>query len=316
MDLQLLPYPERLHIELTSRCNFKCLICKHGYENYGEDLSGNICNIIVNEMAPYLSEIELQGTGESLLSANFEKVFDAASINKSCRLNLITNASLLQDTLIDRLVRSNMQLTISLDGYHKDEFRMHRPVGDFDLIIHNIRKIYEKRKKIDNKSFSCVINMVVTQYNRNSVHKAVDMAYLLGIDFLFVSEVRPCMPGEMWDKFRLDTIADRHIFNTYINDCMRYAAGKKIGFHFNPFMENKKIKKKVCVSPWKHTYIYANGDVSLCCELHKIYGNLQYQDFASIWNGACLNNFRNLMLLEEYDSHCLKCCLPWGLPYE
>ena len=76
MSLELLhSFPERLHLELTSRCNYKCITCKHGYVNYGEDLDDNILEIILNELMPHLKELELQGTGESLLSSRFMKVF-------------------------------------------------------------------------------------------------------------------------------------------------------------------------------------------------------------------------------------------------
>jgi len=315
MNLPLFSYPERIHVELTSKCNFKCIICRHGHEAYGEDLNEYLCGILVNELIPHTTEIELQGTGESLLNPNFEKVFDASARNEYRRLNLITNASLLTDDLIKRFVKSNMQLIVSLDDSNKENFKLQRPNGNFDVVINNLYRVQAARKNA-NKAFSFVINMVCSQLTRNSVHNMIDLAYTAGVDFLFVSEVRPCMPDNAWQKLRLDKIEDRSAFDDYIAKCLRYAKSKKIGFRFNKYTENKTIRKKLCVAPWKHIFLYANGDLSACCELNCKFGCLQAENFQSIWNGEALNIFRSNMLMGDFDPHCLNCCLSWGLPYE
>jgi MoaA/NifB/PqqE/SkfB family radical SAM enzyme len=315
VNIPPLAYPERIHIELTSRCNFKCITCRHGYESYGEDLAENLCDVFVNELLPHAREIELQGTGESLLNTYFENIFEAAVADEWRRINLITNASLFTPELINRFVKSNLQLVISLDGSNKNEFKMQRPIGDFDAIINNFNMIRTMRKNA-NHAFSCVINMVCTRLTQNSVHKMIDLASELGVDFIFVSEVRPCMPDENWEKLRLDKIENRPAFDLYIEKCTHYAANKNIGFYFNPYSVNRIIKKKICAAPWKHIYLYSNGDVASCCEMNCKYGNLQTEQFVSIWNGNPLSVFRANMLMGEYDIHCLNCCLPWGLTYE
>jgi MoaA/NifB/PqqE/SkfB family radical SAM enzyme len=257
----------------------------------------------------------LQGTGESLLNPRFEQIFDAAAADESRRLDLITNASLLNRELIHRFIKSNMQLVISLDGSDKIEFTLQRPIGNFDAIMNNLYIIQAARGNAV-KSFSCVINMVCTRLTCNSVHKMIDLAVEIGIDFLFVSEVRPCMPDEEWEKLRLDNIEDRSAFDAYIANCTHYAAAKNIGFNFNAYSENKAIKKKVCAAPWRHIYLYSNGDISSCCELDRKYGNLQKEHFNSIWNGEVLNIFRSNMLMGKFEPRCLNCCLPWGLTHE
>lgn len=317
MQCNILNYPERVHVELTSRCNFKCLTCKHGYESYGEDLDDDVCDVLVNEIIPNLKEIELQGTGESLLSHNFSKVFNAAIESKNCRLILITNASLLTDEYIEKMVESNMQLVVSLDGSDIETFKMHRPIGIFEIVIKNLYKIQAHREKIGNTDFSFVINTVVTRKNLKKLRNMIDLASNIGVDYLFASEVRECMPNKrMWDEFRLDNYENREQLNKLIIECKEYAKGKNVGFNFNPYLEEKAQKKKVCISPWKHIFIFANGDVSVCCELNKKFGNIKADGFKNIWNSEKLNDFRNNMLFQDYDKHCLECCLPWGITYE
>lgn len=307
-------FPQRAHIELTSRCNFKCLTCKHGYTEYGEDLDDTICDELISNVIPNLKEIELQGTGEALLSKNFPKIFQAAVLNQQCRIILITNGALLTGELIEKMVLANMQLVVSLDGPDACTFAQHRPVGDFMTVIRNMKRIQELRLQRGNPKFSFVVNMVVTKWNYQKISSMIDLLSSIGVDYLFASEVRECMPDKQtWDKLRLDNIEDRESFSSLIESFAVKATKCGLGFKFNSLCQNKPLKKANCVSPWKHIFIYANGDISVCCELNNAFGNMSNNSLKEIWNSEKLNQFRNDMIFKNFDCHCLNCCLPWGL---
>ena len=309
-------FPERLHLELTSRCNYKCITCKHGYVNYGEDLDDNIINIILNDIMPHLKELELQGTGESLLSSKFMKVFQSAQEN-NCKVTLITNASLLTEDIIRKFVRANMQLVISLDGADSETFKVHRPTGDFDKIKSNLEMLSKYKRDSNNDLFSLVINMVITNYNYQTISDMLSFAKQYGVDYVYASEVRECMPDKKaWDKLRIDNATNREEIIRSINNACEYSKEIGIGFTFNPYIKNHKLCKTLCISPWKHMFVYANGDISVCCELNTVFGNITNSSFKDIWNGEKLNQFRNDMILKNYDYHCTNCCLPWGLTNE
>lgn len=310
-------YPKRLHIELTSRCNFKCLTCKHGYVDYGEDLNDKVLDNIIEELLPNISEIEMQGTGESLLSKNFIKLFNAVSKYNNIKMILITNASLLNEELIKKIVNSNFNLIISLDGSNELSFSSNRPFVDYNKIISNLKKIAGEKKKINNSNFLFTINMVATKINYKCIKDLVTLSKDLNIDFLHISEVRECMPNkDQWNKFRIDNISNRSEIENYITECRKYAKELGVGFLFNPYQKQNMIRKKICISPWRHVFIASNGNISCCCEQNKIFGNLNEESFFQIWNGDKFNAFRNNMILMEYDEICRNCCLPWGITYE
>jgi radical SAM protein with 4Fe4S-binding SPASM domain len=307
---------DRIQIELTSKCNFKCLTCKHGFEDYGEHLDDKVCDVVCYDIIPYSKEIELQGTGESLLSPHFHRVLNTA-IQHSCYVILITNASLLNDDLINKFISANMQLIVSLDGANANTFSLHRPIGSFSDIINNLSKIVRYKVNHSCSNFSLVVNMTVTKLNYREIPQMIELLSSLGIDYLFASEVRECMPDRtIWDSFRLDNIKDRAEFDTKIKQYAELAQTHELGFSFNPYLQEKKLKKKICPSPWKHLFVKANGDISVCCELNNYFGNLKTDTIQEIWNNTNLNAFRNEMLLGVYNRHCLNCCLSWGLPYE
>lgn len=310
-------FPVRAHIELSSRCNFRCLTCKHAAGNLGQDMADNICDAIIKEMLPHLNELEMQGTGEALLNRNFERVFDAASQNGQCHIVLITNASLLNDRMIQKFVRSNMRLVFSIDGPDSDFFSMQRPVGSFDKVVEMIELVRDERRKMTNLLFSSEINMVLTRLNMTALMDMVDFAYRMCVDHLFVSEVRNCMENqEYWELLRLDNIDNRMSMIENIEKARNYACKLGLGFTFNPIHHATKNRRKICISPWQHIYINAKGDVSFCCELGLSLGSIAEKTFREVWNGAIANIFRNNMLIGEYHPSCLKCCLPWGIAHD
>ncbi len=310
-------YPKRLHVEVTSRCNFNCITCKHGFVNYGNDMPKSVMDVVIEELLPFASEIEMQGTGESLLSKDFKRLFDATNKYPSIKKILITNASLISKSQVDEFVTSNMELIISLDGANFDSYRLNRPVGDFNKIVNTLKKIGEKRLLIGNAKFSYIINMVVTRENYKCIEELIKLAKSVGVDFLHISEVRECMPDkDTWNRLKLDQCNERDEFERYLEKCMELAKEIQLGFSFNPYEKENQIKKKICISPWQHVFIGADGDVKFCCEQNYIIGNLLQSSFEDIWNGKTATEFRNKMIEQEYHSICRNCCLPWGITYE
>ena len=238
-------YPKRLHIEVTSRCNFKCLTCKHGFVNYGNDMSETILKTVIEELLPYANEIEMQGTGESLLSPNFNRLYDATKQYPNIKKILITNASLISEEQINDFVRNNMELIVSLDGASFDSYRLNRPVGDFGKIMSTLKRIGEEREKNGNSKFSYIINMVATRENFHCIAELINLAKQIGVDFVHISEVRECMPDKStWDRLNLDQCDERSIFETYVSNCAILAKETGVGFSFNPYEKRNQIKKK------------------------------------------------------------------------
>lgn len=307
----------RAQVELSSKCNFRCVTCRHGYDEYGQHLPASIYMMICNELLPTLDTLELQGTGESLLSPHISDIVSNAIHNNVKEITLITNASLLSEAHLRQFVGANVQLIVSLDGPDAKTFSMHRPVGNFDNIVNNLALINNIRKESAKDTFSFTVNMVLTRMNYHTIPAMIELLSEIGAAHLFVSEVRECMPDKAtWEALNILDLTFRQEFTLMIARCASLAQEKGIGFTFNPNKKPNKIRKKLCEAPWRHVFISADGGVSVCCELPKIFGNLAENSLSQIFACDELQNFRNNMLLGEYDSHCINCCLPWGLPYE
>lgn len=305
----------RAQIELSSRCNYKCITCKHGYHDYGEDLQSDLCDMLIKDVIPNLKILELQGTGESLLCRKTQEFLSAAT-SLATEVTLITNGSLLNKAIMKSIISAGAQLVISLDGSTEKIYSMHRPVGDFYAVVENIKQMISLRNQAVDTGFSIVVNMVLTKFNLDDIPNMIELLSKLGVDYLFVSEVRECMPNpKVWKNINLLHEVSTSNFVNMIDGCKILARSKGIGFGFNPNVKPNGIKKKVCEAPWRHIFISANGDVSVCCELGIVFGNLNFQHLDEILNSHKLLKFQEDMLAGQYDSHCIHCCLPWGLPY-
>lgn len=64
--------------------------------------------------------------------------------------------------------------------------------------------------------------------------------------------------------------------------------------------------KKRCWIPFKQAIIERNGDVRACCYNPFVMGNLNFQDFESIWYGKHFNNLRDSIISEKYNYGCDK----------
>jgi MoaA/NifB/PqqE/SkfB family radical SAM enzyme len=153
-------------------------------------MTESMVDFIIKRSVPYAKEIELEGTGESLMSPYFGKLFCAIKQAKTPQVMLITNGSLLSDTLLEKFLGTGIQLVFSVDGCNSEEYKKIRSAGNFNIIIENIKKTATLFNS-HNSGESCVINMVLSKINLYSVKNMIDLAVNLGIDFLNISEIRP-----------------------------------------------------------------------------------------------------------------------------
>jgi len=199
--------PKRLHLELTSKCNYKCIICRHGYVEYGKDIDNKVQDIIINELIPNAAFLELQGTGETLLYKDLQKILDIAQ-KYTCKTTLITNASLLKKENLLMLAKVGCQIVVSIDSVNSNNYTAIRKNGDLNKVINNLSFWkFIKNNIRGTRETSLTINMVLCALNYQELLEMIDFAIEIDADNLHISEIRPYIPNElMWKKLALDDI--------------------------------------------------------------------------------------------------------------
>ncbi|MCI9174751.1 MAG: radical SAM protein [Lachnospiraceae bacterium] len=169
----------KILLQLTQRCNLRCLYCVYSEEkNFGtrshsnKDMSYETAKKAIDFYMEHSVDCEEKVIGfyggEPLLKFDLIKKM-IEYCNKTFRGNSIvytitTNGTLLTDEIMDFLIRNHVYITISLDGpkaIHDKNRKLIDESGSYDIVIKNLEKL---KHKCENK-MQYAVNMVVDPDN-------------------------------------------------------------------------------------------------------------------------------------------------------
>jgi MoaA/NifB/PqqE/SkfB family radical SAM enzyme len=126
--------PRILEITLTNKCNLNCVMCSN-IKMRDWDISDRLKDEIISLM-PYLEQINWLG-GEVFLYKDFEKLFDTAAQNYVKQI-ISTNALLITEKIIKKLMHYDVELSVSIDGATKEVYEKIRAGGSFDKLLSSL----------------------------------------------------------------------------------------------------------------------------------------------------------------------------------
>lgn len=168
--------PLSVDINITDRCNFRCLQCRGAETSYDpkDEIDSTSMKRIIRDMAdihiPYLT---ISG-GEPLL--RYDLVLETIGYAKShgIKVGMVTNSSLLSEAKLTSLVEAGLhRIAISLDGANKETHDGIRMTGSFDKIMADLILCQELKQR---KSFRLHINMVVLRQNFRQMEEIARIA--------------------------------------------------------------------------------------------------------------------------------------------
>lgn len=142
-----------IEIELTNRCNLKCIFCPHPEHKRDKGVMDfPTFKKIFDDLNNSVDMIILGGFGEAILDKNIiEKLRYLRSNVKHKNIELVTNAIALNDDFIHTVISESLldKLNISVDSSTKDGYeRVHR-ANSFNKVYSNIKNFYELKSKIN-----------------------------------------------------------------------------------------------------------------------------------------------------------------------
>lgn len=280
--------PPRINnIEVTNRCNIRCIICPR------EDLSRPIGDMdldsfknIVAMCEKYTDKIGFCGFGEPLLNKDIVAMVEHC-YQKKLYSRVTTNGTLLSERTAQLLVDAHLnEIVIALDGVGKTYNRI-RKGADFDQVcdnIENIMKISSSNKSSKTKVMISIVEMEETKEQ--------------------IAQLK-----EKWEP-KADQIMIRPI-----ND--RDGAQKDLSKIANADKNNKR--KYPCTFLWWEVAILWNGDIISCCvdwDGKYILGNIKEDPLLDIWNNEKARAIRIQHINGEFDkiSLCSNCTLGFDSP--
>ena len=177
--------PDVAALELTYRCNHKCLFCSCPWEadeNYvNEELSfSEWTKVIDTLMLNGVTYFTLTG-GEPLLRDDVEEIIDYI-VSKGATLNIISNGRKVTDEFLDFLAEKNISICFSVPGI--ETFVEHTGIDNVEHVL----SLFEKTKA---RGIQATANIAVTKKNLPELYENIAYALIKGADYVLLNRFLP-----------------------------------------------------------------------------------------------------------------------------
>lgn len=186
--------PKGLQVEVTNKCNFRCVYCLRNFWNIKvRDMplaSFKKLSSSFNEM----EKVVLYGLGEPLTHPNFMEMVQLArtSLKKDSEISFSTNGSLLNAKLAEKLLKEigvNM-ISFSFDTIETSALERLRVGAETHTILENLKTV-SKLKKFSKYLFSLAIEIVLMKDTLDYLPNLIEFAAQNGVDKILVTNLIP-----------------------------------------------------------------------------------------------------------------------------
>jgi MoaA/NifB/PqqE/SkfB family radical SAM enzyme len=315
-------FPSLLFVSFSDICNLKCRFC--GREAMHQKTNGVFKAELFEQLVPYLHLVNyvfFSGHGEPTLHPKF---FDIAEICKSkgVKVHLTTNATLLDDEKIDRLLDMGLdEIVLSLDSVSSKISHFLREGVPVKQILKNVENLISKRDARGLAYPIIDLHMVASRVNMHQMPAMVRFCKRLSIREIHVFNMIPQTPEmvpysashtrrfkfHMWRARRLASklgVVFQYLYNQPSPDGCREVINHK----------NDGIRR-YCTFPWQQPFLYKEGAVRPCCTSDFEVGNLHDNSLWEIISGKVGTRLRRSFATGDYFPDCACCGLIRTLDY-
>ncbi|HMK56861.1 MAG TPA: radical SAM/SPASM family putative metalloenzyme maturase [Dissulfurispiraceae bacterium] len=246
-DRAFLPYPSRLFVEVTTRCNLRCAMCsKHSPGNgiIDGDLSAETFSRIVPALAR-LDALVLNGIGEPLMHPQLEGFIETARREMPFlgSIGFQTNGQLIDRQRAESLVAAGAdRICVSSDAVSPDIFRLMRNGGNQKAVENAVTQLHEASVR-QGRRVALGLEFVVTKRNVRELPRLLRWAALNSVGFVIVTHMLPYQAG-MSDAVAFDINTDSALQHFRQWKDRAAADGVDIERYFDVFMKFHKTPEE------------------------------------------------------------------------
>lgn len=309
-------WPEVVEIEPTLSCNLRCRMCHVSYMSASEPRPV-LPVALVEKLSVLRGKHFILGAGfEPTMNPEFADIVRTLT-RFDGRVELITNGTLLDDSLLDVLLDAHVTLfNFSFDGIRPQTYEHIRRGATYDAVLARIRRA---RERFADRETLFAVNSTMLRSNYVETSEIVrywdeigfDMVRLLTMVVRFADpellreslfpvrahffELLDEAATELIESGRRITLAHPHFETSRLRE--RYPHNVRAGVvrsnHPRARVAAQERQRHQlgagpgmsfpCRSPWTFARILPSGDVQLCYQFSV--GNLHTQSFEEIWLG-------------------------------
>jgi radical SAM protein with 4Fe4S-binding SPASM domain len=301
--------PLAVQLDITYRCNERCVHCYLDHHDHGEMTTAEILRLI-DEMADAgVLTLTLSG-GEIFLRKDFFEIVEHARRLSFC-VKLKTNALLIGEREAARLRDLAVQ-EIQVSIYS------HRPeVHDaITLVPGSLNRSLSAIRFLKAQKLKVVMANVLMRQNKDDYVAVQDLSDEIGVDFTLDPTITPMMDG---DRSILGLGADAHTLREVFRDSA--VVGDIDEFCAIPSDSGEvDLDSRPCSAGHTTCYVSPYGDVFPCVQFPLPTGNVRRERFVDIWrHSSQMNEVRSIRLKDlptcSSCSHAGACTRCPGLAY-
>jgi len=189
-------YPNKLFVEVTSRCNLKCFMCVKQQQSDEMD-DGDLTPELFARLEPAFPHIDaliLNGIGEPLLNNQLDSFIRRArrAMGKRGWIGFQSNGLLLTKERAISLLESGLdRICLSVDASSPSTFERVREGGELEGVEKAFLALKEAKKKCNRPEFKTGIEFVLMKSNINELSATLRWCAKLGASFAIVTHLLP-----------------------------------------------------------------------------------------------------------------------------
>ncbi len=287
--------PLSVQLDLTYRCNERCVHCYLDHEDHGEMTTSEIKDLLDQLADAGVFFLTMSG-GEILMRKDFFEILEYARMRAFC-VKLKTNAVLIREKEAERM-RDLAVESIQISIYS------HRPeVHDaITLVRGSLKRSIDAIRFLQSKGLRVTIANVLMLQNIQDYPGVRTLAAELGVEVTIDPTITPMMNG---DRSLLNLNIDQATLKrVFLEEGMVLNAADSCAIPAGP--GDEVLDSTPCSAGHTACYVSPYGDVYPCVQFPLPSGNVRRDKFLDIWrHSPQLNEVRSISVRDLPGcSHC------------
>ncbi len=255
------PMPPMLSVELTNNCNLRCRYCTNPttLRSRGMMSEATFCRLVEALREGGVSRVALCGNGEPTLHPRYADYIGRLSPAVPW-VSLTTNWQCISDDIAIATLQYAREINVTVDGASKDGYEARRVGGNFERLLHNLRRLLVLKRSIGSPAL-------------------VNVRVMLGVSDQVLEEETL----HFWRPYG-DVVSKQYILD--------FGGSTVPGF--------TPVSKGRCTLPFKKLDVHWNGDVNLCSYAWiqtgrpegALLGNISDTSLFEMWNSKMMRQYR------------------------
>ncbi|MHC9544282.1 MAG: radical SAM/SPASM domain-containing protein [Vulcanimicrobiota bacterium] len=306
------PYPSYIEIEVSTRCNLRCIICEHTYwDEPARDMSLEQFTSIIDQFP--LKWIGVTGIGESFMNKDFMDMLRLVK-SRDIVVEMYDTFYFIDEVKAAELVELEIdRILISLDAATKETYEKIRVNSDFDRVVSNLRKLFEFKKKKNSYFPRMAFHYIINHLNIGELEAYLDLvASIVQGEKAYIQFTR------MLHFFKEIEDLYTEVPEELIGKLKEKGEAMGITVEFGADVSQNKPPAQNCIE-WTMPFIFVTGHVIPCCagneagqrafQKEQALGNIFEQPFKEIWNGKKYQALRTSLRKGKTLPVCRNCCV-------